>query len=78
MTDPNVPELNFDEALSQLEEVVQQLETGKLTLEESMSAFEKGMKLSTLCNEKLTAAETKIEKLTRQPDGSVAKESLDF
>ena len=57
--------LKFEEALKQLEEIVAKLESGELSLEESMTAFEQGTKLCKLCNAKLTEAEKKIEQLTK-------------
>ena len=58
-------ELKFEEALKQLEEIVSKLESGELSLEESMAAFEQGTKMCKLCNAKLTEAERKIEQLTK-------------
>ncbi|MGN0867261.1 MAG: exodeoxyribonuclease VII small subunit [Oligosphaeraceae bacterium] len=69
-------ELSFDQALKDLEELVGKLESGSLSLEESMDAFEKAVKLSQLCNKKLTAAEQKIQKLVKLPDGSLSKEPV--
>ena len=69
-------ELTFDQALQELEEIVQKLETGGLPLEESMDAFESAVKLGKFCDEKLTGAEQKIQQLVRLPDGSVKKEPL--
>ena len=74
----NTSNLTFDDALQQLEVIVQQLESGKLPLEESMKAFERGVQLGKLCNEKLTNAEKKIELLTRQPDGEVSAQEIPF
>lgn len=74
----NTSNLTFDDALQQLEVIVQQLESGKLPLEESMKAFERGVQLGKLCNEKLTNAEKKIELLTRQPDGEVSTQEIPF
>lgn len=56
---------SFEEALARLETIVAQLENGGLTLEQSMLAFEEGMKLNAFCNARLAEAETKIEKLVR-------------
>ena len=44
----------FEAALEELEQVVEQLESGDLSLEDSLAAFEKGVGLVKLCNEKLT------------------------
>ena len=63
-------ELKFEAALSQLEKIVAKLESGELSLEESMAAFEEGTKLCKLCNAKLTEAEKKIEQLSRVADGT--------
>ncbi|MCQ2396708.1 MAG: exodeoxyribonuclease VII small subunit [Lentisphaeria bacterium] len=70
--------LTFDDALQQLEIIVQQLENGNLTLEESMKAFERGVKLGKYCNEKLSGAEKKIQMLTKQPDGEAALQEIGF
>lgn len=63
-------EIQFEEALQRLEQIVGQLENGQLSLEESMKAFEEGMKLRRLCEEKLDAADRKIEKLVAKSDGT--------
>ena len=65
-------ELGFETALRQLESIVEELEGGKLTLEQSMDAFEKGMKLSKFCNERLNAAEKKVETLMKMQEGEPA------
>lgn len=58
-------ELKFEVALQQLEAIVAKLESGELSLEESMAAFERGTKLCKQCNAKLAEAEKKIEQLTK-------------
>ncbi len=62
-------ELSFEEKLKQLETVVQELETGKLNLEESVKKFELGIKLSKECNQMLQNAEKKINILIKNEDG---------
>ena len=57
-------DLNLEDALNNLEQIVADLEDGKLSLEESLELFEKGVKLVRLCNSKLNAAEQRIESLT--------------
>jgi len=61
--------LTFDAALRQLESIVAQLESGKLSLEESIAAFENGVKLNKFCSEKLAEAERKIELLVTDSTG---------
>lgn len=64
--------IKFEEALEELERIVKKLEQGGLSLGESLTAFEKGIKLSKFCSEKLTEAQRKIEILiTNQETGEV-------
>ena len=57
-------EMSFEEALIKLEETVSQLEQGDaLTLDESLQAFEEGIRLTRLCREKLDAAELRVQQL---------------
>ena len=59
-----IPEnLSFEEALSLLEQTIQALESGGLTLAESTDMYERGMKLARLCNEMLNSAETRIARI---------------
>ena len=58
-----VEELPFEKALEQLEEVVQSLENGDLSLDQAIDQYRVGMQLAKVCREKLTAAEQKVEKV---------------
>ncbi len=58
-------EKSFEEALKRLEEIVQKLEGGDLSLDESLSLFEEGINLSRFCTKKLAQAEKKVEKLLK-------------
>ncbi len=51
----------FEDALGELEELIEKLEGGEQTLEESLVQFERGMKLSKFCQQSLTDAEKKIK-----------------
>lgn len=64
-------ELTFEEAFTRLEQIVRQLESGEVKLEESLRLFEEGVKLSRLCAAHLDAAEGKIVRLIDKPDGTV-------
>ncbi len=55
--------LSFEEALLELETVVRQLETGKVKLDDAVKAYEKGVQLKNLCEEKLKNAKSKIDLL---------------
>ncbi len=59
-------EVSFEEALSHLEEIVKKLEGGLLSLDESLSKFEEGIRLSALCNKKLLKTQQKVEKLVEK------------
>ncbi len=62
--------LSFEENLSQLEKIVEQMEKGNVTLEESLELFEKGIKLTHECQKSLDKAETKVRTLIKdEADG---------
>lgn len=65
---PAAEELPFEEALARLEAIVTLLETGDLSLHDSLARFEEGIRLSRACARQLEEAETKIELLV-QEDG---------
>jgi exodeoxyribonuclease VII small subunit len=65
----NVAEQKFEDALQKLEAIVKKLEDGKLNLEESLKAFEEGMRLSRFCSKKLDEAEKKVEVLLKDGSG---------
>ena len=54
---------NFEDTLSELEAIVQQLEVGDLSLEESLKAFEHGVNLTKNCQDSLNKAEQKVQTL---------------
>jgi len=64
-------EIKFEEALTRLEEIVEKLEDGDLPLDESLSAFEEGIRLSRICAKLLNEAERKVEILTKGEDGQL-------
>ena len=58
--------VDFEEALDQLEELVEDMENGDLSLEESLKAFEQGIKLTRECQSALTQAEQKVQMLIEE------------
>ena len=60
----DINELSFENALEELENIVAKLESGDLTLEESVTVFERGRKLSDYCQEILDKAELRVNQLT--------------
>jgi exodeoxyribonuclease VII small subunit len=69
---PSMP--SFEESLKKLETIVDQLEKGDLSLEDSLKLFEEGVGLSAVCKQELDAAEGKVQLLIKQRDGSLKAE----
>lgn len=67
---------NFEEQMEKLEEIVAQLEKGDLNLDDSVSKFEEGIKISKECNKILEEAEKKITILVNK-DGELAEEDFE-
>lgn len=61
-------EVSFETALEELESLVEKMETGELSLEDSLAAFERGVKLTRHCQSSLKAAELKVKVLTESGD----------
>jgi exodeoxyribonuclease VII small subunit len=61
----------FETALEELEQVVEQLDSGELSLEDALAAFEKGVGLVKYCNEKLNDVEKKVELLVKDKEGKL-------
>ena len=64
----------FEEAITQLGDIVRKLDTGSTSLDEAMELFEKGIKLTKDCNKMLDEAEQKVNILIKNADGSVSAE----
>jgi len=64
-------EMKFETALGRLEEIVKKMEDGDMPLEDSLKLFEEGVKLSRICDQKLQAAERRIEILLKDQEGKL-------
>ncbi len=73
----NVENIKFEEALAELEAQVKLLENGKLSLEDSLKVFQRGVALSRICAGKLDTAQKAVEKIARQEDGSYSLETFE-
>src|SRR4051812_26398518 len=71
------PELNFEAAMDRLEEIVDQMESGKMMLEELIVRYEEGMKLVKTCQERLASAEQRIEIITRNHSGKAVVQNFE-
>ena len=65
--------LKFEQALKRLEKIVEELEKGDLSLDESLKRYEEGIKLSRFCTKKLEETERKVELLTKNKNGEFEK-----
>ncbi|MBP6010959.1 MAG: exodeoxyribonuclease VII small subunit [Alphaproteobacteria bacterium] len=75
--DKKIADLTFEEALKQLEEIVQRLEKGQVDLEDSIAIYEKGTALKAHCEAKLKDAEARIEKIVIAPGGAASTAPFD-
>ena len=65
---------SFEESLKKLESIVDKLEKGDLSLEDSLKLFEEGVGLSAACKKELEEADGKVQILIKQRDGSLKAE----
>ena len=68
--------VDFEKSLSELEDLVEKMEKGELSLEEALKHFERGIELAHICQSALQAAEAKVEKLLIK-EGHVTIDSFD-
>ena len=74
MSNPeSVGNLSFEEALNNLESIVETLEGGGIPLSELVSEYEKGTRLLEICRKRLGEAELRIEKVCKSQDGCVSE-----
>lgn len=70
-------EKSFEKSLEELETIVGKLENGDLPLEDSLELFEKGIKLSRECRDRLTSAERKIQILMKDANGELTAAEME-
>lgn len=61
--------VNFEDSLKRLETIVEQLESGQLSLEESLDIFEEGVKLAVSCQQELRRADGRVKRLVKRING---------
>ncbi|MCQ2740970.1 MAG: exodeoxyribonuclease VII small subunit [Alphaproteobacteria bacterium] len=71
MDNEEIKNLSFEEAIEKLENIVRELESGRIKLDDAVAAYEKAVTLKKLCETKLQNAQLKIEKLSVTPDDKV-------
>ena len=77
MIDNEIKDLSFEDALIQLENIVRELESGRIKLDDAVQAYEKAVALKQLCENRLKNAQLKIEKIEVSPNGDLTTASLD-
>jgi exodeoxyribonuclease VII small subunit len=70
--DKKIDQFTFEEALSELQEIVKGIETGKDDLEKVINDYERGNALKKHCESKLKEAKLRIEKIVEKSDGSIS------
>ncbi|KCZ60656.1 exodeoxyribonuclease VII small subunit [Hyphomonas chukchiensis] len=75
--DKSIDKMSFEEALSELEGIVKQLEAGEVELEKSIAIYERGAALKAHCESRLKSAELKVEQIV-QGAGGVTTEPASF
>jgi exodeoxyribonuclease VII small subunit len=73
---PEAAAMSFEQALAELEKIVQDLERGQLDLEAAIQAYERGTALKAHCQRKLQEAQLRVEKITLGPDGDARAEPM--
>ncbi len=63
----------FEESIEELEQIVEDLESGNLPLEKALKKFEEGVKISKICSKKLDETEKKVSLLLKDQDGNIAE-----
>ncbi len=74
----DIAALSFEQALAELDQIVQRLEGGRVALEESIDIYTRGVLLKRHCEAKLQSAQERIEKIVIGPDGAVSAEPATF
>ncbi len=70
---PDIASLSFEQALAELEAIVQELESGQAPLERSIEMYERGARLKAHCEARLEAARLKVEKIVVGPQGGAER-----
>ena len=73
----NLEQITFEEAIKELENIVDDLERGEVSLEEAVSAYERGSKLKNICQERLNDARMKVEKIKQDENGQISIENFE-
>ena len=73
----NISDLTFEQALSSLEEIVEELDDGEIDLEKAIEAYEKGALLRDYCKKRLIEAQKRIDKIEIKENGNLSIKPMD-
>src|SRR2546429_5226620 len=80
MSDPintsDIAAMSFEDALAELEQIVRRLEAGQVKLDDAIQCYERGAQLKRHCEQKLTEAQQRVDRIVIGPDGAVAAEPV--
>jgi len=74
----DIRKMSFEDALEEMEDIVHQLESGQVKLDEAVDAYTRGVHLKKHCEGKLKEAKARIDKISLGPDGRIAAEPADL
>lgn len=72
------PNISFEQAVKELEEIVRKLESGQVDLESAIKDYERGNELRKICEKKLNEAKLKVENIIKNQDGSVTLKETNY
>lgn len=75
---PDVATLSFEQAMTELEDIVRRLESGSAQLDEAIAAYERGAALKRHCEGKLQEAQMRVEQIVLAPDGAIRTAPTDL
>ena len=77
MTAGDIKEMSFENAVAELESIVNGFESGQIDLEKAIDNYSRGAALQKHCERKLSEAKLKVQKIIEKSDGSIATEKFD-
>ena len=77
MADKNIENIDLEEAMKRLDKITEELSREGISLEDSLSLYEEGVKLVRLCNKKLEETERRIKILRMSADGEMVEQDFD-
>ena len=73
--DADIAAMSFEDALSELEQIVRRLEAGQVKLDDAIQCYERGAQLKHHCERKLREAQERVDRIVKGADGSVGLEA---